>query len=434
MSQLCATPKCERNWRALCDCCQQNLCLQHLNEHNALLVSQLNPFTDQVNALGDRLNTISLHGTARDCREKLEEWHLDCHQKIDYFFKKKCQELDRLVAVKTGGERKKIQHIKNKLVKLTRDQEATQQDIDILTSTIGGLQNEMNKMEQAHFRIDTRPLIIDDTSVQINEIYEHDFDPSALSSVYKTVIPPKGSWQALASNDRYLLMHQQPHLCFLDTELTIVRQFLWPYKGIDDMCWSSTLDRFIVISQDNIFLMNESTMYIECVQTIKSQSWAFCTCFNDQLFLSTSTWGSSIVKISLLPSIAVINEWKSPTTCTTNEFIDDIVYHNETLGLVIRNKIEKSVRMELRSCQSLDRLWSCLLDVVYNKDIPFHCCSLDCNEWLVTDISAGRLLHITTDGKMKQTIIYKSIPYRITLFGPKMLVIVTKKGINFHKI
>jgi hypothetical protein len=140
------------------------------------------------------------------------------------------------------------------------------------------------------------------------------------------------------------------------------------------------------------------------------------------------------VKISLLPSIAVINEWKSPTTCTTNEFIDDIVYHNETLGLVIRNKIEKSVRMELRSCQSLDRLWSFLLDVVYNKDIPFHCCSLDCNEWLVTDISAGRLLHITTDGKMKQTIIYKSIPYRITLFGPKMLVIVTKKGINLHKI
>jgi hypothetical protein len=41
MSQLCATQKCERTVRGLCDCCKQQLCLQHLNKHNLSLINQL---------------------------------------------------------------------------------------------------------------------------------------------------------------------------------------------------------------------------------------------------------------------------------------------------------------------------------------------------------------------------------------------------------
>jgi hypothetical protein len=325
-------------------------------------------------------------------------------------------------------------HIKNKLAKLIRDQEATRQDIDILTSTISDLQKDMNKIEQAYFRIDTRPLIIDDTSVQIKEICEHDFDPSALSSVYQTVVRPEGSWYAVAANDQFLLIHKKPNLCFLDAKLKIVKQVLWPYDSIRDICWSSALNRFLVIVNEIIFLVDENTMSIERVKTIKKQKWLSCTCFNDQLFLSTGVWGSSIVEIGLLPSIAVIKEWKSPTTCTPDESIDDIFSSNETLAVLISNEIEKSVRLELRSRQSLDRLWSCSLDVVYNKDVVFRCCALNSNEWLVGDINAGRLLHVAADGKMKQTMTYKAIPYRVTLFTPKMLIISTQSSINIHKI
>ena len=180
----------------------------------------------------------------------------------------------------------------------------------------------------------------------------------------------------LASNGRLLLIHQKPNLCFVNTELTIVKQVLWSYDVIDDMCWSSTLDRFIVIVKDNIFLVDENTMSIESVQTVEKRRWLSCTCFNDQLFLSTNEWGSSIVEMSLSPSIAVIKEWKSPKTCTMDELIHDIVYNNGTLAVVIRNRVEKSIRMELRSSTTLDRLWSLTLDIVYDKDIAFRCCSL----------------------------------------------------------
>ncbi|CAF1564779.1 unnamed protein product, partial [Rotaria sordida] len=54
MSQPCAIDGCKRTSRALCHCCQQDLCIFHLNEHNDLLNSQLNPLVDEINTLGDR--------------------------------------------------------------------------------------------------------------------------------------------------------------------------------------------------------------------------------------------------------------------------------------------------------------------------------------------------------------------------------------------
>ncbi len=434
MSQPCAIITCKRASRALCHCCQQNVCIPHLNEHNDLLNSQLNPLADEINALGERLKTFNIQDIVGDCRWKLEQWRQDCYEKINHFFEQKSHELDRLVAEKLNRQRERTTHIRSKVAELIHDQEATQQDIDTLTSTIRQLEKEMNNIEQAHFQINTRPLLVDDSIIQFEDIYEHDFDLSALSPAYRTIVRPQGSCRALASNGRLLLIHQAPNLCFLNTELTKVKQVLWPYDVIGDMCWSSTLNRFIVISKENFFLVDENTMSIESVQAIAKQRWLSGTCFNDELFLSTGGWGSFIVEVRLSPSITVVKEWRSPITCATDESIDDMVCNDGILALVIRNGVEQSMRMELRSCKTLDRLWSVLLDIKYDKDTAFRFCSLDCNGWLVADYNAGRLLHITRDGKMNQTITYKAIPLRIAKFTSNMLDISTETGLSFHKI
>jgi hypothetical protein len=303
-----------------------------------------------------------------------------------------------------------------------------------LTSAIRRLKKEMNEIEQERFRIDTRSLVLNDTLVQFSQIFEHEFDPSVFSSVYKTIVSPDGSCCVLASNDRLLLIHQNPNLCFLDTELRIVRQILWSYDTINKICWSSTLAKFIILTNEDIFLVDENMMSIDKVSIAVKQRWFSCTCFSDQLFLSTNAWGSSIVETKLSPSITVIREWKYPTTCTMDKHINDIVYSNESLALVIENKVKKPMRIELRSSKTLDRLWSLLLDRIYDRHIAFGCCSIDYHGWLVADFITGRLLHVTTDGEMKQTILYKAIPYRVNLFGSKILAVTTQSGINFHKI
>ncbi|CAF1003906.1 unnamed protein product [Rotaria sordida] len=434
MSQSCSIKKCIRTSRGLCDCCQQNLCLQHLNEHNASLISQLNPLTDEINALGDRLKTLSIHKAIADSREKLEQWREDCYKKIDCFFEQKCQELDHLIDEKVGKQREELKRIQLKITELINTQETTRQDIDLLTSTIRELERNMNNIEEACFTVDTRPLLIDDTHVSIGRTTDHELDQSTLWSVCRTIASPKGSFASLSSNDRHLLKHQEPNLCLFDREMNIVKQTLWSYGTIHDMCWSSILDRFIVLGKNNIYLINENTMSIDNVQRIEGRNWGSCTCSDIVLFASIIERASSIMEFTLVPAIELIKEWKYPHTCTNDEFITDIVYNNGHLALIVMNKPEKSVLIDLRNAKTLSRIWTFQPDIRWVQNKIFRCCSLTCNEWLMVDYETGRLLQITKDGKIKKTIKYHPAPYRAILFGLNKLAASTMTDVRLHAI
>jgi hypothetical protein len=431
MSQFCAVTKCNRASRWLCDCCQQNLCLQHLNEHNASLISQLNPLTDEINALGDRLKTLNIQKIVGSGREKLEQWRMDCHQKIDCFFEQKVKELDRLVDQKAKKQQEGIIRIKSKVAELIREQETTRQDIDSLTSNIRRLERNMDKIEYTCVQIIARPLVIDDSFIYVKDI--NALDLSSLSSVCKTIDRPAGSRRAIYSNDQFLLVHQKPKLCLVDREMNIVKEVLWNHDTIYDMCWSSTLNRFIMIEGRLVFLVDENTMSIDNVQAIEERDWISGTCSETFLFLPTNEVPSSIMKFTLLPSIELVKQWKSPHTCARDEIIHNILYNDGTLGVLIKNKREKSLRMELRSAETLDCIWSLRFDTVCNQNTVFRCSLLTCDEWLVADYETKRLLQITKDGKLKTTMEYNSIPYGANLFA-NMLVVSTNDGVNFHKL
>ncbi|CAF3660678.1 unnamed protein product [Rotaria sordida] len=80
MSQSCTTPQCERASQVLCDHCKQNLCGQHLNEHN---------------------------------------------NSIDFATEKLDQQQEKILYI-----------IQSKMSKFVHEQEAARDDIDTLTSTI----------------------------------------------------------------------------------------------------------------------------------------------------------------------------------------------------------------------------------------------------------------------------------------------------------
>jgi hypothetical protein len=434
MSQSCAIPKCERTSRGLCDCCKQNLCLQHLNEHNALQISQLNPLIDEINALGDRLKSFNIHEAVSNSRQKLEKWQKDCHEKIDYCFQKKCQELDCFVAEKLNSLREKIVQMQSKVAKFIREQETTRQDIETLTSNIRQLQEDISKIEQRTVQISTRSLKIDDSFVQVRDIDKHKLDLSTLSPVYRSFSIPVGSSIPVTCNDQFLLIHQKPNLCLISREMKVEKQVLWEHQSFRDMCWSSILDQFIIIDNDTVFLFDERTMSIQNIETIEKRRWASCTCSDASLFLSTRERGSSIVEIKLSPSIAIIKEWKSPTTCTKDERIHGTAHNSGTCAIIIRNYEEESMRIELRSCETLDRLWSFSLDIIANQKFMFRCCALFDDGWLVADYESKRLLQVTKDGELKTTTSYNTIPYCAKLFTSDMLAVFTPTKLNIHKI
>ncbi|CAF3429602.1 unnamed protein product [Rotaria sp. Silwood1] len=434
MSQSCSIINCILTSRGLCDCCQQYLCLKHLIEHNASLITQLSPLTDEIIALEDRLKTLNIQKIIDNSCEKLEEWRQACHKKIDSYFEQKCEEINQFVNERVNQQQEELNRLQLKITKLINVQETTRLDIGLLTSTIHQLERNINNIDQTHFTINTCPLVIDNTLVHIKKTAEHELDLSTLSPVYRTIHRPEGSFRPFTVNDRYFLIHQHPNICLFDQEMNIVNQTLWSYGGILDIYWSSTLDRFIVIGEKNMFLINENTMSINSVHTIAEQNWKSCTCSDTILFASTTEWGSSIMEFTLFPVIELIREWKCPLTCGKGEIIHNIAYDNGNLALIVKDKFDTSSRIELRCVNTFDRIWTLQFDIMSVRKKVFRCSSLPCNEWLIVDCEIGRLLQVTKDGKIKKIIQYHPSPYYAILFDRNKLAVSTANDVNLHTI
>ena len=403
-------------------------------EHDLSLNSQLNPLSDEINALGERLKSIKLENSIGDSHQRLEKWRDDCHKIVDYFFEQKCRELDQSIARKMEKQREEIARMRQKLSELIQEQEVTHRDIDSLTSTVRDLEREMSKIEQISLKVEIKALVIDDNLIEIEDADTNRFDLLALSPISKTINYPRENWVPLACNNRYLLLHQEPNLCLVDRDLNIIKQNSWIYGTIYDMCWSAALNRFIVINGSDVFLVDEDNMSIENIQTLQKRKWLSCTTSETSLFLSTKVWGSSIMEFSLLPTIELVKQWQSPDTCTRDEVINGIVYNNGTLVMMIKNPSEKTIHIELRSSATLDRLWSVRLNIAYSQNIRTRCCLITHNEWLVVDRNTSRIFHISKDGKVKSSTAYNPPPFCATVFDQDMLAISTARGVNLHKL
>ncbi len=249
------------------------------------------------------MNIFDIEKISKEYHDKLDEWRLDCYRKIDYLFEQKCQELDQRLAEKLVKQREETIEMQIKLMESIHEQETTRQNVDLLTTTIRHLQRRMNNIMEKSFQINISPLTIDKTLINITETDEYKFDLSTFTPIYKTINYSSESWYSLASNDRFLLLHQTPNLCLFNRQLLIVKQTEWFHNIIWNMCWSSTLNCFIIIEENNIFLINVNTMAIEDVKNLNEQKWLSCTCSDTYLFLSTRQYCSSIVQFRLLPSI-----------------------------------------------------------------------------------------------------------------------------------
>lgn len=436
MSQICTISKCNRKSRGLCDCCQQNLCLQHLNEHNTSLLTQLNPLTDEINVLSDHLKTLNLDQIIAANRQELERWRDDCHKQIDTIYESKCQELNQLAIKTIEVQRNKLHEIHTKIAEFINSQEATCQDIDLLKSCIYELQDNIANIEKRCISIDTRSLMVNETFVVIQDLKERELDISTLLPVYKTIEIPEENALSTANNDRHFLIYLYPNILrLLDHEMNTIKEARWCYGRISDMCWSSKLERFILFEERNIFLVDENEMSIMKVQNIEKQYWLSCTCSDTQLFATANTLGSSIMEFNLGSKIDLNKEWKAPITCPTSASIIDIVYKSGKLALMMLDDLSKSFSIELRFAATLDHIWSLQLDIkwIRTSTLAFRCCSLPFNEWLIMDHGAERLLQITKDGKIKKTVQYHPSPYRASLLNNNKLVVWTQIGAKFHR-
>ncbi|CAF4425977.1 unnamed protein product, partial [Rotaria sp. Silwood2] len=305
--------------------------------------------------------------------------------------------------------------------------------IEPLTSNLRTIENEVNDIDQKHLPIRTSPLILDRDLIHINELSMEEFDLSSLSSAYNTIDYTRDGLYPIASNNQYLLIHREPNLCLIDRSFKIAKQTLWNYGQIFDMCWSSALEKFFLITLNQIYIFDVNTISIERIEATQKLRWLSCTCSDTSLFLSTNEKGSSICEFNLLNSLQAAKRWETPDTCSRDERIHDMVFTKGTLILVIENSLTEKIRLELRSSSKLDRLWSLQLDIGYHTK-KISCCLLNYDQWLIIDSNTSRLFQITMDGKLKSTCYYNPTACSACRFGFDLLAISTLHGVNIHKL
>ena len=434
MPSTCSAKECKRTSCALCHCCQQDICLTHLQEHQNSLISKLNPLVDQTNMLENRVKTLKTENIVVTVRNTLEEWRIDCYKKIDQFVEEKYYQLSEYMQKRINKQRRDIDQVRSKLTELINEKEATRQHLDFLKNKINGLEKEINKLEQTSFHIQLQTFIANDDLIRIKESNPYQLDISCLSEAYKVIDCSKKNWAALATNENVLLMHQQENLCLVDHEFTMIRKALWSFGEVWDMFWSSILKRFIIINENNVFLVDEDTLSIESVQMVAKQDWCCGACSDRSLYLATYRRGSSVMEFNLLPSIEFIKQWSPPDTCSKDEGIHDMIYNDEKIFMIIENQVRRTVRVNLKSSITFNCLWSLLLDSADKQKVQIRCCLFNHDEWIVAYHDVSRLLHITKDGKLKASCSYTPAPHFATTFGTNLLVVVTSNNINLHQI
>jgi len=393
----------------------------------------LNELTDQINQITSQLECFDIKKVAGDIRLKLNEWRFDSYKVIDKFYEKKYTELNYYISEIVNKQEKEINDLRLKLAKIINIQQTTHNNMKLVIKDIKTLQQQMNKIEHISSQVNIRPLVIVDRLIDIDKSNLYQSHLSRLSSPYRIIERTPLSSNAMASNNQYLLLHQNSNLYLMDGNLSVIRQNTWLNDWIQDMCWSHVLNCFFIITLDKVYQIDVDTLSIKYLNTIEGRFWQSCTCSDTSLYLSKDLWNSSIDEFNLKSSIRFVKNHKTARTIDHKQRIDSIEYSDGNLALAINDQSKKEIFIELRSITNFDRLWLCRLSTEYSER-KIQCALGNYHTWLVSDWGSSSLISITKDGKVEKTIEYEYEVRYVNIFSTNTLVISTGHSINFHKL
>ena len=431
-SRQCANDKCQRLSRALCNCCEKYLCLDHLKDHTDRLNEQLTPISDQFNRLADQLNNISLEKTM--FIKELDRWCSEAHQQIQFFYQQKRKEFETFLKEEKEEQANQLKKIRHKFEQITDREEATKDNIQLLINNLQSIEQQIYFINNPEFNL--IPMIINDnmcifTQKRINK------NLLPLSNPCKTLVRKQPSYTSIAANEEYILISRSSKLCLVNQQMEIEKEIKWKYDNIHDMFFSSSLSLFFIVTSEYLFYLDANTMNltnysINIKNIIKGE--LYCgTSSNESLYLSTNSISSSIYQYKIFPSIQLSKEWKSPFSCRNEEYIEDLRSNISFLSIICVTPKTNQTNLELRSIKTFEKQWIYPITSASLMD-TIRCCSLIQNQWLIIDAMNSRLLHIDENGKLIKQENSNSLPRHAIQLDKNHLVILTSETVNLHSL
>ena len=434
MPHSCSIKTCYFKYIAKCPCCNENLCRRHFLQHDFLLRSKFHCFNEQIGEFTEQLQRIDLEKITNEFILQLNQWRLNSYRMIDEFYQNKYNELYNHIHQIFIQQDDNLIQLRSKFAQIINQQKSTEKDLKILTMSIQNFQYQINQIKHISIQFHINPLVISNDLINIHLLKPHLLHVTQFISPYQKIPRLPFTSDVLASNDQYLLMHQNSNLYFINEHLFVINQNRWPHGWIRDMSWSQTLKAFFLLTSDQIYLVTENTLQIEHLKSLEDRSWQCCTCSDTCFYLTKDSCNSTINQYSLKPSIKFIKHYQRLETNDEKQRIDSMKYHNQMLALVINDQLKKEIFLELRSMPTFDRLWTCQLSMEYTGR-KMHCCYLAYQGWIVMDVESSFFFHINEeDGNVVDVIKSKDKTHYINFFGIRTMVIVNDESVNFYRL
>lgn len=302
--------------------------------------------------------------------------------------------------------------------------EATDEAIEKIKSHIQAFKIDLRDTGQ-DVRLRVRTLVVDDDLIQL--------DRNSLSRGFQTIRRTGGSWSPIASREPYLCTHSAPDLCIFCYGGHMINAYPWTLDQIKALCWSWTLDKFLIITEQTISTVGIDSPNIERRHTSqnKDRRWSCATCSSQILYLSTMGWGAHVYEYTISPGIRFVKRWSPPTVCAANESIDDLKYRAGKIAMIINCYFDR-IRLELRSSSTFERLWSYDVEAIARVHNP-SCCPIDDDRWLVIDGDNDELLFIDNDGQLSNRVPCQGAPRYATQLNENVLALSTTFEIRLHQ-
>ncbi|CAF0863114.1 unnamed protein product [Didymodactylos carnosus] len=434
----CQMKSCSRDIEAHCYHCRRDLCSKHFSKHKQSLHNQIDPVANQINELIHQINLLILPEFTQVPLRELEQWRKESHQLIDQLclrkrreIKRSAQKYEKEFICYNIEQRKILEEIKQKLLQLVHDKNANRRQIETIKHQLEDITLSFIQFYKRFIHLETIPLSIEDEYVKVSKTTIYLYN---LNKPTKQFHLTRGTLSALATNENYILTEEYPNLCLYNYQRRLC-ELVWNDNEVYDMCWSSSLKVFIILTLSNLFILDVPTMKLENfpgMELYRNERYFRCTCFEQKLFISY--WGSTLVDEYSLLSFNRDKRWQTPITCAYDEQIFDIKYNvNEQLGLTISNTSKHQWRVDVRNSNTMDLLWS-LETPLSQFHSSLRLCPLPDSEWIVIEWGGRQLYELSVDGRLKTKIHYENELKNVAMLNGKIVAVRTVDKLDLYDL
>ncbi|CAF1572531.1 unnamed protein product [Didymodactylos carnosus] len=262
------------------------------------------------------------------------------------------------------------------------------------------------------------------------------FDFNKLKEKPQRQITVDGDHGSMGVSDMNLLYYGKDILCLTDRSGHKTNTLPSGELNVWDICWSSFLDRFLILTPTTLHSLNVQTKKVTQIKQVSDKNkTAFrrCTCSNHTLLVSFEHRGSVVDEWDMSGEWKMMRRWQPPVSCQQNEWIFDIRFScdGSRLGVTVW------VNDQYNQVQVRDRSMNILNNITFPCHLAFgyFLLSVPSGQWLTHEWKNKALRIIDRDGILQQTLTYDKSVRTTALLGQRCLVIRTDDNeLCFHDL